>query len=192
MGLSVWVPASFISVLVVVSFVVEYARFYLAGVGNIFSGLFGSMLREEEHAKITGSTYIILGAYLCCVLLKDDPHISFMVLTLFILGDAVAALVGKRFGRIEVAGKTLEGSLACFGVCLILCLVLFPALPMLLDAWNGRMPLSLALATSLAITLLELIPIKLADGVVVNDNMAVPPLAGMAMKFLYPLLSGTV
>jgi dolichol kinase len=191
-NLSGYVVSAILSVMVMASVVVEGVRLYLPGAGNIFFKIFGSVLREAEDRQITGSTYIICGAYLCAVILQDDHHISFMVLTLFIIGDAVAALAGKRFGKVKLGAKSLEGSLACFGVCLLLFCGLFPALPLLLDAWDGQIPLALILIISLAITVLELIPIKVTNDIIINDNMAVPPLAGVLMKFLYPLFSGAL
>ena len=60
-----------------------------------------------------------------------------MGLTLFILGDAVAALVGKAVGRIKVGSKTVEGALGCYLLCVALAAFLFPRLPAFLADWGG-------------------------------------------------------
>ena len=185
-GVSNWVPAVILFFLLAGSIVMETLRFRYPAIQKIFYICFGSMLRKEEDKITTGSTYIIGGAFICSVLFREDPHISFMVLTSFILGDAVAALVGQSMGRIKLGKKSLEGSLACFVLCVGLFLV-FPFLPLLLDCWNGSVPLPLIFITSLAITLFELIPIKITENVTINDNLIVPVIAGCCLKWLYPI-----
>jgi dolichol kinase len=110
-----------------------------------------------------------------------------MVLSTFIWGDAVAALVGQSMGKIRIGSKSLEGSIACLVLCLVFFLGIFPHLPFLLDKWNGKIPLSLAIIASLCITVMELFTIKIR-GFEVNDNLSVPVITGIVMIFLYPLL----
>ncbi len=161
------------------SIIVETLRFRFPYVQKLFFSFFGSMLREEETVKTTGSTYVIGAALLCSIIFYKYPHISFIVLTLFILGDAIAAIVGLSIGKIKIFGKkSLEGSTACFLLCITLFYGVFPFIPGLLDAWNGKVPFVLALITSLSITILELVPLKISSKLVINDNLAVPVLAG--------------
>ena len=110
-----------------------------------------------------------------------------MTLTLFILGDGAAALVGMSIGRIKIGKKTLEGSLACLIVSLMMLSFIFPQIPLLLDEWEGVVPVTLVTITSFCITILELVPMKLTKTININDNPAVPVLAGFVMKFCYPL-----
>ncbi len=151
----------------------------------LFCRWFGSFMRPEESRKITGSTYIALSALLCSLAFKDQPHLSCMALATFLWGDAGAALVGLRVGRIRIGKKTLEGSLACFALCMFLYVVAFPAVPRLLDAWNGRMPLLPALAASLCVTLLELAPLRIGSWRV-NDNLITPVITGLLLGALQP------
>ncbi|MDO5577367.1 MAG: hypothetical protein Q4F84_09830, partial [Fibrobacter sp.] len=180
-SISALVPISILAALLIGSIIVENLRFRFPIVQKIFMRSVGSMLREEETTKTTGSTYIIAAALLCSLVFYKYPHISFMALTLFILGDAVAAIVGLSMGRIKIGKKSLEGSSACFLLCMILCLIVFPLLPGLLDIWNGSIPFLAAVVISLAITLFELIPLKITSKVVINDNLAVPVIAGCIM-----------
>lgn len=165
---------------------IEILRFNDPGAQKMFQAGFASMLRQEEKKKFTGSTHYIAAALICAVLFRNVPHISFMALTLFILGDAIAALVGQSIGKIRIGKKSLEGSLACFLLCLVMCAAVFPQLPFLLDSWEGHVPFPLALITAFAITLFELIPLRLTRHVTLNDNLSVPIIAGVIMNSLYP------
>jgi dolichol kinase len=147
---------------------------------------FGSMMRKEEHFKISGSTWVIGAAFLCSILFSKYPYISFMVLSLFILGDASAALVGIGIGRIKIGKKSLEGSLACLTVCLLLFYLVFPIVPGLMD--DVKMPTLLIWAVSLVITVFELIPLRVSHSLVLNDNIAVPVIAGYSMLLLEKIM----
>lgn len=187
-GISVWVPMIILGILLVFSLVVEIIRFKIPAFQKYFFSLVGSMLRSEEDKKITGATYIYGSAFLCTILFHHHPHISFMVLSMFIFGDAVAAVTGLSIGRIKIGKKSLEGSLSCFFLCLIMCFWVFPHIPLLLDTWDGRIPLLLIFIVSLCVTLFELFTIRLSSKIVINDNLSVPIISGAVMLFLYPVL----
>lgn len=182
-------PMIILGVLLALSLVVEYIRFYVPSVQKIFYSFAGSMLRAEENKKLTGSTYIFASSFLCTIIFADQPYISCMVLNLFILGDAVAAVVGLSIGRIKIGKKSLEGSLGCFVLCLCLFLLVYPYVPLLLDTWAGRVPVALIVIASLCITVFELIPIRLSKSLLINDNLSVPIITGLVMKYLYPLFA---
>jgi dolichol kinase len=183
-----YIPFAILSFLLVGSIVVESLRLRIPFIQKIFFKYFGSMLREEESKKTTGSTYVIGAAVLCSILFLKSPHISCMVLTLFILGDAIAAIVGLSIGRIKIGKKSLEGSAACFLMCMVLFYMVFPFIPGLLDEWEGKIPLTIALLTSFSITVFELIPLRVAPKLVINDNLAVPVISGYIMLGLSKVL----
>ena len=183
-----YLPTSLLAIFLVGSIVVETLRFRIPAVQKVFYLFFGSMLREEESSKTTGSTYVVGAALLCSILFRNHPHISFMVLSLFILGDAVAAIVGISIGRIKIGKKSLEGSAACFLLCITLFYGVFPFVPGLLEQWGNRVPFLIVLVTSFAITFFELIPLKITPKFTINDNLAVPVIAGYTMLGLSVLL----
>jgi len=187
-GVSNWIPALILFFLVLGSVIMETMRFRYPAFQKIFFLLFGSMLRKEEDEITTGSTYIIGAAFICSILFREEPHISFMSLILFILGDAGAALVGLSIGKIRIGKKSLEGSLACFIICVAL-FFLFPVFPLVLDAWGGMAPFPLIIITSFSITFFELVPIKISKNITINDNLIVPVIAGICLKYLYPYLN---
>jgi len=185
-GVSKWIPPLVLGVLFFGAVLLEKMRFKYPKIQILYLRCFHSLLRNQEKKKMTGATYIIGGALVCAIVFIDAPHISFMTLTLFILGDGVAAIVGISIGRIALFGKTIEGSLACFGLCMTLFAVLFPHVPFLLEDWRGAPPFSLMIITSLAITIFELIPIKITRTHTLNDNLYVPVIAGLVLDRLQP------
>ncbi|MBN2035119.1 MAG: hypothetical protein JW768_00120 [Chitinispirillaceae bacterium] len=178
-------PAYFMTVLLgslfIASVAIELLRFKYPLLQGWFYRCFGTMLRKEEDFKITGSTWVIGAAFFCTLLFPAYPHVSFMVLVMFILGDAIAALVGISMGRIRIGKKSLEGSLACFSVCVILFFLLFPHVPGLLEPWGNSVPVVIVLSVSFVIMLFELLPLRIHPRITINDNLAVPIIAGYAM-----------
>lgn len=187
-GLSSLMVTIILAMLLLAIGTVETLRFRHPKIHDMFQKSFSALLREEEGETLTGSTYFIGAGFLCSVLFPDAPHISFMSLSAFLLGDAVAALVGQSVGKTKIGTKSLEGSLACFLVCVTLFSAVFPHLPYLLDRWGGSVPLLLIFITSLAITLFELIPLRITRHFTLNDNLYVPVIAGLAMRYLHPLV----
>jgi dolichol kinase len=171
------------------SIIVEFLRFRIPVVQRVFFFMFGSMLRKEESFKITGSTWIIGAAFLCSILFSRYAYISFIVLTLFVLGDAAAALVGISLGRIKIGKKSLEGSLACFLTCVIISIAVLPLIPGLLDSWRGKIPLAITFSSAFVITVFELVPLKISPKIVINDNLAVPVIAGYVILLLQNIVS---
>lgn len=186
-GVADYIPMLILGILLILSIIVEVIRFNVPAIQKRFYSLVGSMLRTEENRKLTGSTWIFASSFICTIIFYQHPHISFMVLNLFILGDAVAAIVGLGMGRVKIGKKSLEGSLACFILCLILFFAVYPHVPLLLDQWNGRIPIPLICISSLCITLFELMPWRVTKNLVINDNLAVPVVTGIIMLHLYPL-----
>ena len=170
-----WSPVPIIGAMLALSLVVEALRFRSPSFALFFGKSFGSMLRAEETTRLTGATYVFGGSFLCSLIALQGPIASaaaFLGLSIFILGDAAAALVGKAIGRIRIGDKTLEGTLGCFALCVFLAAVVFPRLPAFTDVW-GELPLLQVVVLSALVAVLELLPIRLGR-VVLNDNLYVP------------------
>jgi len=188
-GYSSLTPALVLGALTAGSILLEYLRFHNATVQSLFTAAGSSVLRKSERNSWTGSTYIFLSAFICSVIFFKHPHISFIALSLFILGDAIAALVGISIGRIKIGKKSLEGSTACFILGLLLFFFVYPQVPHLLDKWHGSVPLALVFIASFSNMLFELFPISLGKNITINDNLSVPLITGMILLVLQPILS---
>jgi len=88
-------------------------------------GIFGCMMRPEElpppgdPIAINGATWVLLSSALLATLFPLP--LAATAFAIFMVGDAAAALVGRRFGRHRWPGsrRTVEGSLAFFGAALL-------------------------------------------------------------------------
>ena len=133
-------------------------------------------MREVEAKQLTGATYVLAGSVICSMFSlysESAAAAAFLGLTLFILGDAVAALVGKAFGRIRIGNKTVEGALGCYFFCFLIAALVFPKLPAFLATWGGQLSIIHIIGISASVALLELFPIRIGK-VVLNDNLYVP------------------
>lgn len=181
--LPAWILGGMLAVLAAA----EILRMRVPAVQRLFMAVGGRAMRPSESGTVTGATWLYASAFVCSLVFMTRPDVSFMVLGTFILGDAVAALVGQSIGRVRIGPKSLEGSLACLALCLVMYLVVFPLVPMLLDNWGGRVPLLIALAASLLTTVMELFPIKTAK-LEINDNLTVPLATGLLLWWLHGAL----
>lgn len=155
---------------------VDYLKLRHQGFKAFFVSAFGELLRRHERqGGITGSTIVVASAALTIFIYRQETAIA--ALLFLSLGDSMAALVGRRYGRIRlVCGRTLEGSLAAFVACLFVSTVLLALKP--LFSWSLT-PFSL-LAGSVVATVAELVDMPL------DDNFRIPILSGLAMELLIP------
>lgn len=94
-----------------VAYIVEFVRLRSPAAGRKFLETFGPLLRARETRDITGATTLATGFAITIVLFP--PPIAAVGFLYAGLGDAAAALVGRRFGRHRMrCRKSLEGSLA--------------------------------------------------------------------------------
>jgi dolichol kinase len=124
----------------------------------------GAYLRPSEHRRLISVHYLTSAAVLLAW--SVPPAIGATALLYLVAGDAAAALVGRRFGRHRLGRKSLEGSLACFAVCLGLGALLLPGRPLAV------------LGGALVATLVEALPLP------VDDNLSVPLLGAAALLVL--------
>lgn len=126
-----------------VAVIVELARAWHAPTRERFVRWVGALLREHEHAKWSGATWMVLSMFTLAALAPRNVAVAAM--WAISAGDAAAALVGRAFerrgsgeaargsragSRVEEGGsmgalaigasggKTVRGSAACFVVTL--------------------------------------------------------------------------
>ena len=154
-------------------FIFELVRLKSPTANRSFIATFRPLLREEEFSRPTGSIYLLIAGVVAFLLF--DKLVAAAALVFVVIGDPVAGLVGTRWGRRRIKGKSLEGSTACFLACL--------ASGAILSAITN-LPVSLIAVGALCATLTEFSSLPL------NDNLTAPLISGGAMTVLNSLLSG--
>ena len=137
----------------------EAFRLYFPKLNEFLIQLFKGLSRPEEKTRYSGAFYTAAGALIVIFLFGKNSKIVSASLFCAALGDASAALIGKIFGTHKIFGgrKSLEGSLACFFSCLLICLFL-------------GFPLTASIAASMAGAALEFLPTT----AYFNDNLWLP------------------
>ena len=157
--------------LALLALTVDFIRSKSGVVNRFIDRFFGWMMRERERPGVgeppafNGATWVVTSMAVLTILFPVD--VAVVAFCIFMLGDAAAALIGRKFGRTRWgrAGCTVEGSLAFLVTGLIAAIVI--AAPGL-----GIAPFSITWAALLlgtaAATILEATPLPL------NDNIAAP------------------
>jgi len=136
-----------------------------------------SLLREHEHKQLTGGCYFSLGCTLCISI--SPPSVAMASILFLVLGDMTAAIIGVSFGgdalgqlKLGREGKkSLEGSLAMFGVCFVVGSTIFA---------HVRLREYPVFFGALVATLTELHePLRL------NDNLTIPIFSSIAMQLAF-------
>jgi glycerol-3-phosphate acyltransferase PlsY len=146
------------------SIVVDIIRLKRLPLHGFLNRLIGPVLREHENSNFTGSSYILTASVLSMLLF--DKSVAIAAISFIILGDIAAALVGRTCGKIRIKRKSLEGSLACLVMCLLVAVIL-PGFPL----WIG-------VAGAFTATIVEGITSP------IDDNFSVPLISGLAMHIL--------
>ncbi len=142
---------------------VELARRATRSTASLFDRHLGHLLRSGEGGRLTGATTLALGYTTAVVAFPGVPALA----GILVAGgaDAVAAVVGRRFGRHRYpGGKSVEGSLGFLAVVLPLSLLL-PGLPA-----PGAVMLAIGLTGIEALTL------------PVDDNLYLPMATAAAVQ----------
>lgn len=91
--------------------------------------------RKREIRHLHAATLTLMATLISLIFFPRDVVLA--ALFMFFLGDAVAALVGKKWGRIKIGNKSLEGSVAMLIVCLFVGWSLLPFWPALAMAFTA-------------------------------------------------------
>jgi dolichol kinase len=94
----------------------DLGRYLSPQIGKIFYKLFGFLLRSHEldtdKKNLNGATYVLLSAIFGVLVF---PKVIFITaFSILIIGDTMAALIGRKFGKHKFLHKSFEGTLAFF------------------------------------------------------------------------------
>ena len=124
---------------------------------------------SRENFQFTGAIYVLASAILCLCLFGKE--IATIALTVMLICDSAAALVGRSLGKIKIhKNKTLEGTLAFFIIAVIINLLFIPIYPFGIKS----------LAACLVATLAEVYE----DKIEIDDNLSVPIFFSALMTWL--------
>lgn len=157
----------------------ELLRLKWKALGRWVGEYFSFVMRDQERESWSGMPFFAFGVLISFIVFPL-PIAVFSILFLS-FGDPIASLVGCYFRRkgwaVElVQGKSLQGSLSCALVGLILCVILGPYF-FDLKFW-GLGIWGFALAGAFACALGELMPLR------TDDNLSIPLISG-ALLWLY-------
>lgn len=149
----------------VVFVIIDFGRTRNGWLSKIFGKLFNGMLRSHElDGKLTGASYVLIGSFLSVVIFPKE--IAVLALLFTAIGDTAAALYGRKFGKLRIWNKTLEGSIAGLIACIIITLF-FPQVPNIIK-FSG----------AFAAMFIELLPTN------IDDNLRIPLFSGFVMYIL--------
>ena len=147
----------------------DYFRTKSKLIKKLFILFFDKMLREHElKGQFTGATWVMISASI--TILFFSKNIAIISLIFMSIGDTFAALIGKKYGKLKIYDKSLEGFLGGLIVCLLaayyydplpfyisgvgaLTAMLFETLPLPLDD-NFRIPIGSAIIMTILLGVL--------------------------------------
>lgn len=144
---------------------IDFLRLEIQIIGSCFDHFFGKLIWPKEKNTLTAATHYVVAAFLSVYFF--DKWIAIAVLLFLALGDTAAHIIGVRWGKNRLdTEKTIEGSLACFLICLSISLLL-------------PQPSLLVLAAgALVASLVEFFPFG------IDDNFTLPLISGAAMEII--------
>ena len=171
------VSINILAVLTIIALIIDLGRFFSSSFANIFYKVFGFLLRkhelDEKKKNLTGATYVLISALISGIIF---PKVIFVTaFTILIISDTMAALIGRKFGKIKFLRKSFEGTLSFFISASIV--VFFTP-----KVGNFPMEYLIGIIAAFVGAIIENISYGFAD-----DNLSIPLSVGFTMWGLYLL-----
>lgn len=179
---SLWIPFLYLNVttafmlkilfpLTIFSVMIELLRKYFPPLNNFILSIIGKLMRRAEENSFTGATYLFISSTLTIAFF--DKEIAIFALTILVVSDTLAALVGKKIGKIPLAGKTLEGTLT-FALSAFLIYYVY------VNCYFFDLSLKPTIFAILAASFVELFSKKLR----IDDNFTIPLVVSLILVML--------
>ena len=136
--------------------VFDFLRIYTKQVQRIYNFLFKEVTRDFESHRLTGASYVMIGALI--VLSIFESRICIPALLIMSFSDSAAAIIGKKYGKTKIFNKTLEGSLAFLFTSFVIVIFFIPDIDF-----------TFSIIAIIASTIVELMPKSNLD-----DNLLIP------------------
>ena len=149
----------------------EILRLSIPSLNRRFLARFRTLLRDKETSTLTSSSYLLAAAAIVFTLCHYVTAI--MALAFLAVGDPTAGIVGQRWRKPGLRGKSLIGSAACLASCMAAGAGI---------ALLTHTPPWLALIGALCATITELLSLP------PNDNFTIPLLSAGVMSIVLSLV----
>lgn len=145
---------------------------------EFFYRTFAYILRRYERSAqikdLNGVTCFFIAATFCTLVFpKYITILSFLILT---FSDTASALIGRRFGRTKIKGRSVEGGVA-FVIAALIIVLLTPKI----EYRFGEYLIGSIAAVAGAVT-------EILAGDKINDNILIPIMVGATLWFFYFLI----
>ncbi|PNR96729.1 glycerol-3-phosphate acyltransferase [Petrotoga sp. 9PWA.NaAc.5.4] len=155
-----------------IALILELLRKYSKGINNVLKKVFKPVSKSEEDYKISGTSYFLMG---CAIAGLFPIPYSLISIVMLVLGDSWAVLVGKKWGKHQwLQGKSIEGSIVCFLICLASGAVY-------MNLIGSPVSYFILIVGALSATMVE------GLGNWLNDNLTMAPISALCM-WLFSLL----
>jgi dolichol kinase len=155
-----------IGALFLLTILMEILRLKVAGVNRVLVTLVGPMLKSAEISHPTGVGYFLGGVLLCLLLFEFE--VTLASIAILSVGDPTATMIGRRWGRIRICKKSLEGTIGFLASSMTAGMVLQ-------GFWPGLSMATFSIGTVIG-AMVELLPLN------IDDNLLLPLAAGLAME----------
>ena len=140
---------------------------------------FKPIIRLDEVGTLSGTSFLIIGAFIDVILFPKK--VAILALFLLAFGDPASSIFGILYGKDKIWGrKSLQGTLACFLVCTAVAW-----LYLLSRNYMVERVVLVSVLCGIVGALSELVQIKNLD-----DNLTFPVLAGFGSYVLFALFGG--
>lgn len=160
----------FLGIIFSAAVLAETVRLLVPRVNDAARILIGPFMRSHEVKGLTGAVPFTGGVFLAFLIFQ--PAVAMAAMVPLVFGDRAGLLVGKSVGRISFKGKTLEGSLACFTVSILIYLIGMRVWPEVFGY-----PSVILFSAALIGTLAEALPRPF------DDNLTIPLAVGLFLSF---------
>lgn len=145
-------------------------------IAPLYYFFFKKMLRKKPEPSdwvISGGPPVWCAAFIVTLLFPTQAAAT--ALAVMLIADTCAALVGRKFGRHKINGKSVEGCIAFFigGIAAFAVVGLFYPLPSIFAMFCGA-------AGIFAAMLAELFEKQIH----IDDNLSIPLLVGLSLAFV--------
>lgn len=174
---SLWIPLSYLyfsedtmtSILFMLTgsaLIIELCRKYSQELNSLIQNTLGGIMRIEEKQTFSGATYLLLSSGLTIWFFGKE--IAIFALSVLMISDTCAAIIGRKFGKHVFAGKSLEGSLAFFLSALLVYFI-----------FKIFFSFSLSFNVSLFAIFIATIVEFFAKQIKIDDNLVIPLTIGL-------------